>query len=298
NVSDSFAIAQEPGVLDPGLTATSLRSQGNNLRNNFQIKHSWDDIIERWSGEAGYANTLYDYEQTGVGSRSALLDRVEHLLTLMGRYRIFDETETEALFGYSLGLTDNTSKDALDAAGNLPSTRDNHSHYFFTGMGHKFNPELKANGRIGLQYTEYPNASKAAPVFQSSTTSPYVDISGTWDYLPNSSLQLGIRHARVATDISASIDAEATTVYSSLNHEFVPGVKGSLLTQYQQTQFQQTVGQRDAADGMFTVGLNMEWQFHQFVSLEGGYNYDRLDSDIGGRSYYRNRIYLGFKGTW
>ncbi len=307
NVSDSFAIAQEPGVLDPGLVATPLRTQGNNLRNNFQIKHSWDDIIERWSGEASYANTLYDYQQTGPASRSALLDRYEHLFTLAGRYRIFDETETELLLGYSFGLTDNTSKDSLTAAAVvLPSSRNSRSHYFFTGLGHKFNPELKMQARVGVQYVEFPNAASAdaalatipAAPYPRSQVSPYVDASGTWDYLPNSSLQVGARHTRISTDVNTSVDAAATTIYASANHEFVPDVKGSLLAQFQHTQFRQNTGQRDAADLLFTTGLYLEWRFHQFISLEGGYNYDRLDSDLTGRSYYRNRIFIGFKGTW
>lgn len=298
-VSESFAIAQEPGVLDPSsAVSTALRTDGNNLRNNLQLKFTSDDIIERWSAEASYANTYYDYQQDnssagGVGSRSALLDRVEHLLTMVGRYRIFDETATELLLGYSFGITDSTSKDLLTATA-LPASRDSRSHYFFTGAGHKFTPDLRANGRVGLQYVEYPNAASAVPAFQQSQTSPYVDVSGSWDYLPNSSVQLGVRLSRITTDISTSVDAEATTFYSSVNHEFNPDLKGSLLAQFQISQY----GTPNATDNIFTTGVNLEWRFHPFISLEGGYNYDRQDSDIAGRSYYRNRLYLGFKGTW
>lgn len=303
-LSESFAIAQEPGVLDPSsAVSTALRTQGNNLRNNIQLKYAWDDIIERWSGEASYANTFYDYQQDNssigaAGSRSALLDRVEHLFTLAGRYRIFDETSTELLLGYSFGITDASSRDALDAAGNLPSTRDSRSHYFFTGAGHRFTPDLKVNGRLGVQYVEYPNGARAVPAFQTSQTSPYVDASGTWDYLPNSSAQLGFRISRITTDVTTSVDAQATTIYSSLNHEFNPDLKGTLLAQYQLSEYRQTVGVQDVSDNIFTVGLNLEWRFHQFISLEGGYNYDRQDADLAGRSYYRNRLYLGFKATW
>lgn len=303
-VSDSFAVAQEPGVLDPGsAVSTALRTDGNNLRNNLQLKYAWDDIVERWSAEASYANTYYDYQQdfssSGLpGSRSALLDRVEHLLTVAGRYRIFDETQTELLLGYSFGITDSTSKDPLDVAGNLPSTRDSRSHYFFTGIGHRFTPDLRVNARVGVQYVEYPNASKAVPAYSSSQTSPYVDANGTWDYLPNSSVQLGFRVNRITTDVTTSVDASATTIYTSLNHEFNPDLKGSLLAQYQLSEYRQNVGVRDVADNIFTVGLNMEFRLSQFWWVEGGYNYDRQDADLPGRSYYRNRLYLGFKATW
>ena len=298
-VSESFAIAQEPGVLESsGPVSTALRSDGDNMRNNLQLKFVSDDIIERWSGEVSYANTYYDYQQdnssTGQsGSRSALLDRVEHLFTMVGRYRIFDETSTELLMGYSFGLMDSTSKDSLDGV-NLASSRDSRSHYFFTGAGHRFTTDLRANGRIGVQYTEYPNAATAVPAFPQSQTSPYVDVSGSWDYLPNSSAQLGVRISRITTDISTSVDAKATTFYSSLNHEFTPDLKGSLLAQFQISEY----GGLNGTDNIFTTGVNLEWRFHPFISLEGGYNYDRQDADLAGRSYYRNRVYLGFKGTW
>ncbi|MEQ2006677.1 MAG: outer membrane beta-barrel protein [Limisphaerales bacterium] len=301
-VSDSFAVAQEPGVLDPVAT-TFLRTPGNNFRNNILFGYRWEEIIERWALGLSYSNTYYDYEQdnssSGLpGSRSALLDRVEHLFTVAGTYRIFDETSTELGLGYSFGVTGSTSKDALDAAGNLPTTRDSRSHYFFTGVGHKFTPELKIQSKFGVQYVEYPNAAKAAPVFQKSQTSPYVDAAGSWDYQQNSSVQLGVRIARNTTDITTSVDAQSTTVYGSVNHEFTPDLKGSLLAQYQLSEFRQTAGVRDVADNVFTTGINLEWRFHQFISLEGGYNYDRQDADLAGRSYYRNRVYVGFKGTW
>ena len=308
-VSDSFAVAQEPGVLDAGSVATFGRTSGNNLRNNIEIKYALDEFVERWSGEFSYGNTIYDYEQdasssvsaanpTGSGSRSALLDRAEHLFTLAGRYRIFDETSTELLMGYSFGLVNSTSKDVLDAAGNRPSTRDRRTHYFFTGVGHRFTPDLRVNGRVGVQHVQYPNARAAAPVFTSSNTSPYVDANATWEYLQGSNVQLGIRHVRITTDVATSVDAAATTVYSSWNHEFNPDLKGSLLGQYQLSQYRQTVGVRDVSDNVFGIGVNLEWRFHQFVSLEGGYNYDRQDADIAGRSYSRNRLYVGFKATW
>lgn len=94
----------------------------------------------------------------------------------------------------------------------LPASRDSRSHYFFTGAGHRFTTDLRANGRIGVQYTEYPNAATAVPAFpQPSQPSPYVDVSGSWDYLPNSSAQLGVRMSRITTDITTSVDAQATT---------------------------------------------------------------------------------------
>ena len=231
------------------------------------------------------------------------MDRVENLLTLAGRYRIFDETETELLMGYSFGTSDSTSKDFIVGTV-LPEARDRRTHYLFTGLGHRLTPDIRLNGRIGLQYAEYPNARSAdaalapgAP-YPRSQVSPYVDANGVWQYLPNSSLQVGMSVSRITTDVATSVDAQANTVYVSLNHEFVPELKGSLLAQVQQSQYRQSVGTRDVEDLIFTAGANLEWRFSQFWSVEGGYNYDRQDSDLAGRSYYRNRLYLGFKASF
>ncbi|MEY4198819.1 MAG: putative beta-barrel porin 2 [Verrucomicrobiota bacterium] len=314
SLTESFAIAQEPGVLDPSsAVSTALLTLGNNLRNTIQAKYFWDDIVERWSGEASYSNTYIDYQQDnssagGSGSRSALLDRVENNFTLAGRYRIFDETETELLLGYTLGTSDSTSKDSILVSPLgvpvTPDSRNRLSHYFFSGLGHKFTPTLRMNGRLGVQYAEYPNASKAdagllpgAP-YARSVVSPYVDANGTWEYLPNSTFQVGASVNRITTDLATSVDAQATTFYTSLNHEFVPELRGSLLAQIQQSEYRQSVAPRDVSDLIFTMGANLEWRFSQFWSVEGGYNYDRQDSDIGGRSYYRNRVYMGFKASF
>lgn len=311
SLTDSFAIAQEPGVLDPSsAVSTALRTLGNNLRNNLQAKYTWDDIVERWSGEVSFSNTYYDFQQdnsaTGApGSRSSLLDRVENNFTLAGRYRIFDETETELLLGYTLGTSDSTTKDFI--VGTVtPDTRNRLSHYFFSGLGHKFTPTLRVNGRLGVQYTEYPNAAKAdAPLaliggapFDRSVVNPYVDANFNWEYLPNSVYILGASVTRISTDVAATVDAQATTFYTSISHEFVPDLRGSLLAQIQNNEFRQSIAPRDATDLIFTVGANVEWRVSQFWTVEGGYNYDRQDSDLALRSYYRNRIYLGFRASF
>lgn len=101
-------------------------------------------------------------------------------------------------------------------------------------------PEFRVNGRVGVQYVEYPNARAAVPAFRTSNTSPYADANASWEYLQNSTVQLGVRHVRTTTDVATSVDAEATSVYSSLNHEFNPDLRGSLLANYQLSQYRRT----------------------------------------------------------
>jgi len=45
------------------------------------------------------------------------------------------------------------------------------------------------------------------------------------------------------------------------------------------------------------LGVNCSYQVNTFISADAGYNYDRLDSEIG-RSFTRNRIYFGLRATY
>jgi hypothetical protein len=48
----------------------------------------------------------------------------------------------------------------------------------------------------------------------------------------------------------------------------------------------------------YLLGLNLEYRFNSNFSADVGYNYDRLESDLGGRSFDRNRVYLGITATY
>lgn len=291
DVSDSFVVAQEPEVLDPG-TARRLRTEGDNVRNTASANFT-AGLTEQLGTVLGYSNTFYDYEQKGFGSLSALLDRMEHLGTINLRWQAIPSTV--GILGYQYGVTD-YDKDSFLAPGVRSDLRDSTSHYAYLGADHSFTPELNASLRIGAQVTQYDNVDK-------DTVNPYVDGSVTWNYNPQSSIQLGVRHTRQATDIPGllltelTLDQESTTAYSSINHKITAKLTGSLLAQAQHAEFQG--GSVDGeAENFLMAGLNLSYEINKFLTAEGGYNFDRLDSDVLDRSFGRNRVYLGIRATY
>jgi len=44
--------------------------------------------------------------------------------------------------------------------------------------------------------------------------------------------------------------------------------------------------------------VNLEYQFDQHLAAHVGYNYDRLVSDVAGRDFTRNRVYLGVTASY
>ncbi len=248
--NDSFVIAQEASLLDPSVPTSALRSNGNNMRNIVGISFT-AECTPLLGFEVGYQNSFYDYQQTGVGSRSALLDRLEHLARLDLRWQALPTTV--GILGYQFGVVEQTSKDLLFAAGPLPNIRDNHSHYLYVGADHDFNSQLKGSIRAGGQYTEYPNAPAGV---SNNSIIPYADLNISYAYTEGSIAQLGVKHTRNQTDIGNTLDQESTTLYAELKHKITAKLSGRLIGQYQNSSFNQGVN-NDKMERIFLGGANL-----------------------------------------
>lgn len=312
-LNESFVIAQEPELLDPNsVIARPIRSEGNNIRNRASI-----DFIAQLTSlfglRMGYANSIYDYEQKGTGSLSSLLDRMEHNAMIESRYQV--APQTVAKLGYRFTYTDYTSNDALspgalvfDQFGSLiavipavlPEDRNSRTHSVYLGADHNFNSKLNASANVGVQFREYVNQGH-------TEVGPYADASLTYAYNPGSYLQAGVRHERTSTDVlsttynssgaNITLDQEATALYASITHKITAKLSASLLGQFQHATFEGG-GATGNSEDFYILGANLAYRFNPHLLAELGYNYDNLNSELGGRSYVRNRVYIGIRASY
>ena len=134
--------------------------------------------------------------------------------------------------------------------------------------------------------------------------SPYALANLSYNYRPGSSFEIGVSVDRHPTDLVAPNAAgdvtkaqQSVVVYANLKHQFMPDFTGSLLAQYQHSQF--VGGFYDGSkEQYYTLGLDLTYAFNPHLSANVGYNYDKVDSDIGGRTYDRNRVYFGVKASY
>jgi hypothetical protein len=307
DISDSFVIAQEPSLFDdPGTPAASfLRSDGDNVRNTVLTSFSIG-ITEQTTVVLGYSNQFYDYDDEGLNSRSALLDRMEHLGSINLRQVVLPKTVLVA--GYQYEVVEYADDEFLGAGAQIyrADERDSTSHYFYIGVDQGITPTLNASLRGGAQLTEYDFESPVFAAVDDSHVSPYVDANATWLYMQGSYAQLGVRHQRAQTDVGflpgpggliPNLDAESTTVYASVNHRIYGGFVASLIAQYQHSVYEVDVVD-DSEDDYFLAGLNLTYEINKFLAAEIGYNYDRLNSDLALRGFTRNRVYIGIRGTY
>lgn len=319
DLTDSFVQTREPGLVAPanapiltvaGPNAYYLRTRQDVLR-NYGSAMMTAGLTDQLGVQLGYSNTLYDFSDLGPGSLSALLDRMEHLATFNLRWQALPSTV--ALVGYQFGVTDYTGDDLTAIPfGNLAVTRpaapwlmsderNARSHYAYVGMDHTFNPQLDTALRVGAQFTEYYNL----PGKDQDDVSPYADANITYRMTPDSAIQLGVRHSRISTD-AAALDQENTTVYGSISYKILPQLTASALGQYQFNSFQDgqpsaygsSVTFKDKSENFWLAGINLTYEINRFLGVEAGYNYDHLDSDVGFRSFTRNRVYVGLRATY
>ncbi len=312
SVSDSFVIAQEPTVIDQTVLNSPLRIEGNNIRNTGDVDFT-AGLTKLLDLHLGYGNTLYAYQSKHdvplpgggiVPSYSAELDRIEQLATVDLRWKA--TPDTTGVLGYQFGNVDYTSPDYIigptmaTPAGYRSKVRDQDDHFFFVGADESFTPTLNGSIRVGGEYVDYYN-------FHTTRLSPYVDASLTWQFMPQSSAQVGVKEVHNATDVtgfsSPVLDTQATAVYASVNHNITDRFTISALGQAQFSTFtdgDQANGSsiNGKSENFYVIGLNLAYHFNPWFLAEAGYDYSKLDSEVAGRSYTRNQVYLGVRGTY
>jgi hypothetical protein len=316
DIQDSFVSTRQPELVAPAnapaLSASiGLRSKQDVMRNYGAATMS-AGLTDQLSVVLGYSNTLYDFADKGPASLSALLNRMEHLASVNLRWQL--QPSTVALIGYQFGVMDFT-EEGSGQGGNadtgivnpnnptkdlLSEQRNSYSHYVYVGLDHNFNPQFDTSLRIGAEITEFYNL----PGGSDDYISPYADANVTYHVTPDSWVQLGVRHSRIATD-AAALDQENTTVYGSVNYRVVPPLVASLLGQFQYNTFQSGTTMvfspttfAGKSEKFYLVGLNLSYEFNKYLAAEAGYDYDRLDSDIAFRTFSRNRVYFGLRASY
>ena len=322
DLSDSFVFGQEPELIEPagaGVTSTGLRSEGDVLRNHALGSFS-AGITENITTVIGYANEYYDYEQEGFNSRSAHLDRMEHLASL--NLRAVVAPKTVLVGGYNYEIVDYSSDDFIG----IPffaypaEERNSTSHYLYAGVDQGISPTLNLSARAGAQYTEYDDADVVRDIysafgneFEEDRWTPYVDLNVTWLYMPGSYAQLGAVHKRAQTDVGfaltpegefiPNLDGQSTSIYGSVSHRIFGALTAAAIASYQHNEYDNE-GFDSYGEDYFMAGINLTYELNRYVALEAGYNYDWLDSDVDeapgpdSRSYKRNRVYVGVRGTY
>ena len=314
-VTDTFAVGQEPELLNPNPTsanATVLRANGNNISNqgNIALNTDWTRLF---STTVTYNNGFYDYQNTGATvdssgnltpSLAGTLNRIEQNAAIDFKWHI--QPETTALFGYAFSWVCYTGNEPIAVVPittptfngvYMSSDRDMRSQYLYLGIEQQFTPNLNGMIRGGANYADV----YADPLFPSTSWSPYADISLSYTYRPGSYVQLGFTHDISSTDQVQPNSAgqitqymNSSVVYLDINHRFTPKLVGTAIGRVQYSTY---VGGAASSSNQtdYGLGFNLAYQFNQFLSADVGYNYDNV---VGINAFTRNRYYFGLSVSY
>jgi len=310
-VRDAFVIGQEPDALRyDAAIHTPYRVSGGNIVNSGGIAFD-ASLTPQFGVEVGYNNAFYDYSDTFAPGKnsdtagdifpsvSGALDRIEHTPYVSGLWHL--TPQTTASLSYQYGQINYTANEPI--AGNPASTviksdvRNNRSHTGYLGLDHQFNPNFYGSAEAGASYYDYYNAGD-------TSFYPYARLSLTYIYAEESSVTAGFQEGRGATDVVGGstagvtkkdlvLDSGYSTVYGTIRQRIIPHLFANVIGTAQHAIFNgggSTVDNK--AEDFYQVGLNLEDQFTPHFSTHVGYDFNRLDSDIG-RSYTRNKAYVG-----
>lgn len=306
SVSDSFAIGQEPDVLRAGNAfSTFQRISGDNIRNYGNLTFT-AQLTPLWGLEFGYGNTFFDYDNEGGNadqpSQSGLLDRIEHAVHIDGRWTV--QPQTVAVVGYQFRQVNYTGDEEIgileDGTSIRSDNRDSRSHYIYIGADHTFLPSLVGSIRAGGRYIDYYKETSGGI---GNDIGPYVNMTLSYGYAPQSYIEAGFSYDMNATDAfsvqgnSYTQNEESAVLHASINHRITPKLFGSVLSSFQYSTFNGG-SLNNESERYFLLGLNLKYHFTPHFSAEAGYNYDLVNSDVSERSFDRNRVYLGVTAAY
>ena len=299
-LSDTFAVGQEPQLLNPALGSafgTSRRTKGDNIGNHFNIKldTQW---TRQFSTEVHYGNDYYNYKQNGgtasSPSLSGLLDRDENNVGIDLQWAF--QPTTVGFIGYSADWIAYTGDEPIQT-GYTSSDRDLLAHQIYVGLQHQFTASLTGTAKVGASYNDSYNDN-------TESWSPYANVSLTYTYTSGSYIQAGFTHDVNATDVRAVAGVtglagyqESSIGYLSINHSFTENLFASAVGQIQYSDYHSGAN-TGGSDVTYDLGISLNYKFNQFFAADAGYNFDDVDSTLPGRSYTRNRVHIGVTGTY
>lgn len=273
---DRFNYSVEPGL---GNGAAVSRRLGDGYTNDFNLDatYAW---TERFSTVTGYNNTITFYDDPVI---SATNEYIKHGVTQDFRLNVLPTTT--AVASYAFNTFDYET-----------SPRDYDNHIFTVGADHYLLREWLLTGRVGAQYLMNDN-----PTLKDNL-GPYANLKTVWNFLPRSSLTAGYSYSTEVTDAAAFGNQQAHTFDLGLSHGWTQRFTTSLGLQYRHSTFEQNQALVAVTSDFFEDTLSGQvkasYAWTNWLSTEIGYIHTTVNSDVFGREYYRNQVFIGVRGTY
>jgi hypothetical protein len=305
-LANNFVYTEQPLVQQFVLAGVSP-TFNNSTINNLATAQADYRVTDRLSMITRYNNTLI-YQGGTSGSGNYMNNGA------FQQFRLDFTPETVGTFTFDYQLFDYDNDNTY---------RDNQQASFSIGADHTFLPELFFSGRVGIQLNDNFGLADNGDIIsaggmgsgeQEIGATPFASISSTWSYEQQSFVSAGFSMQVQQSDLNTASDSEAYTINLSWDHQFTD--KFSIIQSFfinlavftpqmsqAETQGLGLAYQGSGQQTTVTYQCKFAYQFFPYLSAEAGWSYTSFGSyfDLNngqGRSYTRNQVYLGVRGTY
>ena len=291
-LSDSFRRGIEPELVEQQLSGVPLvtRRRGDYTYNNlsgaaaFQATTRWNVSLnqswDRWAFDDHFEADANDRDgYTTVFSTSY---GVDPRTFVGGSYRF-------SLADYSLASTTNAE-------------RNSQSHALYATVIHRFTPLITGQFNAGAQLAKFSGVTD---------WSPYLNVSGTYNFAPNSTLTAGLAYNIQLTEVAVYRSAEQASSFLTLQHRFNSKLRATIQFAYTLSTYNNLnpfyrnpndITQRATADeNSWRLDTSVTYDLTRWASLFVNYTYDEMDSSLDNpitglaRSFDRHRGTAGLR---
>ncbi|NQU09287.1 outer membrane beta-barrel protein [bacterium] len=169
--------------------------------------------------------------------------------------------------------------------------RNSDSHFGYVSLVHRFNPLLSGQLNAGAEYRDFGDGT--------TQTSPDVNANLSYAYARGSALTAGLRYGIATTEAAGYRSTDSLVGYGQVTHRLTPKFFAGANLAYTHSTFENPAPglglPSGTSESTLTTGVSLRYEFTSWCSASGGYSFDRVDSDVAGRGYDRNRAWLGLR---
>ncbi len=246
---------------------------GNERRNGqyffgnsqFSAKYQWSP---RFSTVTSYSLVGVFYDDKFASDVS---DRFEHYFSQEFRYLVRPTTTLVAEYRFAV----------YDYIEN--NINDGTSNYFLVGVDQAFSPRLNASVRGGVEFRDNDA--------QGSQTSPYGEATLTYAYGRFSNISWINRYGFEQSTSATGTERRTFRSGLRIKHGFTAKLSAFLAGFYHNNYYE--APNFDYSENLIDVTTGLQFDVTRNFSLNAGYSYTHLDSELAFQSYDRNRVNVG-----
>ncbi len=268
DLSDTYSYNQNPEAL---LNGTSVNSDQTLQSNEFNGRFGFSPT-EKLGLVVKARSAYYDYTNPALGNQ---LNRFENLYGAEADFAMLPDVKLAGEYRHQ----------DVDYSSNA-STNNKHSDFLMAGFDYQAGPKASASMRLGGEYRQRAGGS--------STTSPYAELSGKYDYAKGSFVSAGYTYSLEETSAPAQFsDEKVHKLFVNIQHAVSPLVVASASIDYEPSTLVSRPGQGgDVSEDSTHAGVALTYLPTKNWTVSASFDYDDVSSGIASRALNRSRIGL------